>query len=42
MDNEYSCLSHQIEHENVNQDSQISLFYIQLYIGQSQLSPSIS
>lgn len=35
-DNEYSCSSNQIHHEHVHYDSQVSLFDIKLYVGQSQ------
>jgi len=38
-DNEYSFLSHQIEQEHANcdnQDNQVSLFDIQLYVSQNQ------
>lgn len=34
--NEYACLSHQIEYEHSHRDSQVSLFDIPLYVGQSQ------
>jgi hypothetical protein len=34
--NEYSCSSNQIHHGHVHYDSQVSLFNIKLYVGQSQ------
>jgi len=36
LNNEYSCSSNQIHHEHVYCDSQVSLFDIKLYVGQSQ------
>ncbi|KAL4123082.1 hypothetical protein QTP88_015314 [Uroleucon formosanum] len=35
-DNEYSCSRNQIQHEHVHCDSQVSLFDIKLYVGQTQ------